>query len=229
MSCRNGLSTPVTAADVLHSWDRLSNDPASLQKSTARPIAKIEARDQHTVVFTTKGPESVLLDYLKDRPVTSKAAFEKLGDKSYTEQVVSAGPYMFKSLVPDQHLILVKNPNYWGAPVKGPDEMVYRIIREAEVRVTALLNNEIQIAQFVPPHMDQRVADNPNTKVVPFEGIEMMFLAMRPDSCVPIFPAFNPALSVIDILMKCSRDEVRTLLKQYDTLPAADHTMPIVG
>src|SRR6266508_5679958 len=63
--------TPVTAADVLHSWDRLANDPASLQKSTMRPIASLEARDQHTVVFTTKQPEAAMLDYVKDRVVTN--------------------------------------------------------------------------------------------------------------------------------------------------------------
>jgi peptide/nickel transport system substrate-binding protein len=174
--------TPVTSVDVVHSYDRMANDPASLQKSTVRPFASIEPRDSHTVVFKTKQPEAAVLDYIQDRAVTSKAAFEKLAEKSYTENIVSAGPYMFREVVPDQRLVLVKNPNYWGGPVKGPDEMVYRIMREPEVRVSALLNNELQMAQFVPPHMDKRVSDNASTKILSYDGIEAMFLAMRPDS-----------------------------------------------
>ena len=31
-------------------------------------------------------------------------------------------------------------------------------MREPEQRVTALLNNEIQIAQFIPPHLAERVS-----------------------------------------------------------------------
>ena len=53
-------------------------------------------------------------------------------------------------------------------------------MRETEQRVTALLNNEIQIAQFIPPHLYETVANSPNHKVVPTDSIEIMFLAMQP-------------------------------------------------
>jgi peptide/nickel transport system substrate-binding protein len=53
-------------------------------------------------------------------------------------------------------------------------------MREPEQRITALLNGEIQIAQFVPPHLRERVANNPSTKIVPVDSLEIMFLAMSP-------------------------------------------------
>src|SRR5262249_14661362 len=53
-------------------------------------------------------------------------------------------------------------------------------MRENEVRITALLNGEIQIAQFVPPHMIPRVSGASNLKVVSTDSIELMFLAMQP-------------------------------------------------
>ena len=53
-------------------------------------------------------------------------------------------------------------------------------MREPEQRITALLNNEIQIAQFIPPHLFKRVENSPNHKVVAVESIEIMFLAMQP-------------------------------------------------
>jgi peptide/nickel transport system substrate-binding protein len=175
--------TALSAADVVHSFERVVNDPKSLQQALVQPIEKVEAVDQHTVRVRTKGPTATLLDFIEGRvSITNKAVFEKFGESSYKDMPVGTGPYMFKELAPDQHLVLVKNANWWGGKVEGPDEVVYRVMRETEVRVTALLNNEIQIAQFVPPHMAERVSGNPNTKIVPFVAIEMMFLAMRPDT-----------------------------------------------
>jgi peptide/nickel transport system substrate-binding protein len=59
---------------------------------------------------------------------------------------------------------------------------VYRIMRETEVRITALLNGEIQIAQFVPPHLVDRVNSSPNARIQPAQSVELMFLAMSPKS-----------------------------------------------
>jgi peptide/nickel transport system substrate-binding protein len=63
---------------------------------------------------------------------------------------------------------------------QAPDEVVFRIMREPEQRVTALLNGEIQIAQFIPPHLRDRVEKSPNTKVSFTNSVEPMFLAMSP-------------------------------------------------
>ena len=38
-------------------------------------------------------------------------------------------------------------------------------MREPEQRVTALINNEIQIAQFVPPHLADRVGQAVDRRV----------------------------------------------------------------
>ena len=37
-------------------------------------------------------------------------------------------------------------------------------MREPEQRVTALFNGEVQIAQFIPPHMVDRVSRTPHPK-----------------------------------------------------------------
>src|SRR5438270_11557898 len=53
-------------------------------------------------------------------------------------------------------------------------------MRETEQTVTALLNDEIQNAQFIPPHLRQRVEKSPNLKIVGTDSVEIMFLAMQP-------------------------------------------------
>lgn len=173
--------SPFTAADVVHSIWRINNDKQSKQGIQVSRVAEAEALDDYTVKLTTKGPTSWLPDNLMNLVITSKAQYDKFGPDAINQQVpVGTGPYMFKEMVPDQRMVITKNPNWWGGPVEGPDEVVYRIIRENEVRVTALLNGELQIAQFVPPHMLPRVSGASNLKVVSTDSIELMFLAMQP-------------------------------------------------
>ncbi len=178
--------SPVTADDVVHSMmHRVINDPQSRQKaSVAGPIVKAEAVDKFTVRFITKNPAAPLLSFVCDRLiVTSKAAFDKHGrDAADRQHMMGGGPYSLKELVPGQRLVLAKRPDHPQAKKnpKAPDEIVFRVMREVEQRVTALINDEIQIAQFIPPHMRVRVEKIPDLRIAPVNSIEIMFLAMQP-------------------------------------------------
>jgi peptide/nickel transport system substrate-binding protein len=174
--------SPFTAADVMHSINRIRNDRESKQKHNLSPVADAEQIDDYTVRMTTKEPTASLLSFFANLLIiTSKAQYDQHGpDAISSVPPVGTGPYMFKELVPNQRFVIAKNPNWWGGPVNGPDEVVYRIMREPEVRVTALLNGEIQVAQFIPPHMIDRVKNGSNTKIVTTDSTELMFLAMMP-------------------------------------------------
>src|ERR671915_291027 len=176
----------VTADDVVHSMmTRVIKDPQSKQKaSVAGPIVKAEAVDKHTVRFITEKPSAPLLGFVCDRfIVTSKAIFDKYSrDVADKEHMIGAGPYRLKELIPGQRMVIVKRSDHPEAKrnPNAPDEVVYRVMRETEQRVTALLNGEIQIAQFIPPHLRHRVEKSPNLKIIPTDSVEIMFLAMQP-------------------------------------------------
>lgn len=176
--------TPVTAADVVHSINRIKTDPQSKQKQNIAPIANVEAVDARTVRITTKNPTAPMPEYLFDRVIiTSKAIFDKYGAEVADRQYpIGSGPYKFKELVPGQRFVIVKNPGHpdLKSNPQAPDEIIFRIMREPEQRITALLNGEIQIAQFIPPHLRGRVEKNPGAKVAATDAIELMFLAMSP-------------------------------------------------
>ncbi len=185
---RKGLKfhngTPVTAHDIVHSMGRTRKDPQSKQTQNISAVASEKALNDYTVQVTTKIPTAPLLDYLFDRIIiTSKELYDKHGaevaDKQYP---FGAGPYKFRELIPGQRLVIGKDKSHpmWKQYPQAPDEIVFRIMREPEQRVTALLNNEIQIAQFVPPHLRERVERSANHKIVKFHTAELMFLAMMP-------------------------------------------------
>src|SRR3954452_17952787 len=78
--------SPFTAADVLHSFDRIANDPGSKQKSNIAPVERVEGVDDYTIRIHTKGPTSSLLDYLKELLIiTSKAQYDRYGDDVWRE------------------------------------------------------------------------------------------------------------------------------------------------
>ncbi len=177
--------SPITAADVVHSMNRVLNDPQSRQKaSVAGPITQAEVVDKYTVSFITKTPVAPLLGFVCDRLiVTSKAAFDKHGrDAADRRHMMGGGPYRLKELVPGQRLVIEKRPDHPEAKKnpQAPDEIVFRVMREVEQRVTALLNNEIQIGQFIPPHLRQRVEASKNHRITGVNSVEIMFLAMQP-------------------------------------------------
>lgn len=178
----NGM--PLTADDVVHSIRRIRTDPLSKQRQNISAIASESAVDKYTVRIITKAPTAPLLDYLFDRVmITSKAIYDKYGpDVADRQYPIGAGPYKFRELIPGQRLVIGKDPTHpmWKQYKQAPDEIVFRIMREPEQRVTALLNNEIQIAQFVPPHLRERVEQSPRHKIVKFHTAEIMFLAMMP-------------------------------------------------
>ncbi len=176
--------SPLTADDVVHSFNRVRNDPQSKQGQNIAPIASASVVDKYTVRFTTKQPTAPLPEYIFDRLIiTNRAIYEKYGaetaDRKYP---IGAGPYKFKELVPGQRFVITKNIDYPGVKQlkQAPDEIVYRVMREDEQRVTALLNGEIQIAQFIPPHLQKRVESDPKTKATAVDSVEIMFLAMQP-------------------------------------------------
>ena len=185
---RKGLKfhngTPVTARDIVHSMGRTRSDPQSKQTQNISAVVSEKALNDYTVQVTTKIPTAPLLDYLFDRIiVTSKDLYDKHGaeiaDKQYP---FGAGPYKFRELIPGQRLVIGKDKSHpmWKQHPQAPDEIVFRIMREPEQRVTALLNNEIQVAMFVPPHLRERVERSASHKIVKFSTAEIMFLGMMP-------------------------------------------------
>jgi peptide/nickel transport system substrate-binding protein len=79
-----------------------------------------------------------------------------------------------------QRVVLEKAKDHPDAKPQNPDVLIFQIMREPEQRITALLNNEIQIAQFVPPHLAARIEGSSNAKIKSTNAVEIMFLAMSP-------------------------------------------------
>lgn len=179
---RHGDGKELTSEDVVHSFNRIKTDPQARQRQNIAPVQDMTAIDKYTVKVVTKKPTAPLLEYLFDRVmITGKDLFDKHGARDADRKYPWGwGPYKLKELVVGDRVVLEKHTGHPDVKPENPDVLIYRIMREPEQRVTALLNNEVQIAQFIPPHLAKRVESAPNAKLAPTSSVEIMFLAMSP-------------------------------------------------
>jgi peptide/nickel transport system substrate-binding protein len=146
-----------------------------------------------------------LLAYTFDRVmITSKDLFDKHGSREADRKHhFGYGPYMLKRLRTGESVVIEKNTLWPGVKKEWPDEVIFRIMREPEQRVTALLNGEIQIAQFVPPHLLDRVRNSKNARIEEMGSVELMMLLMN-----PAFPPWDNKLLRQAVAYAIDRDSL---------------------
>lgn len=171
----------VTARDVVHSWNRIMTDPDSQQRYYFASVKDVVAVDEHTVDINTEKPNSQLIsDIFSQFSITSDELFEKYGKDADRSHPYGWGPYKLEDFAVDQRYVLRKNELWPEKRPDAPDVVVYRQMREPEQRVTALLNNEVQVARLIPPQLVERMKNRPDVKVVQTGSVEIMFLAFSP-------------------------------------------------
>ncbi|HEY7036863.1 MAG TPA: ABC transporter substrate-binding protein [Thermomicrobiales bacterium] len=143
----------VVAADVKYSYERLV-DPktASPSASTLASMASVEAPDNYTVVLTLKAKDaSILANLGADASciIIPKEVVEANGDLS--QVAVGSGPFKFKEYVPNTHVSLEKNADYFEEGLPYLDALDLLIASEDTSRTAALVQGTVDIIEYTPP------------------------------------------------------------------------------
>jgi peptide/nickel transport system substrate-binding protein len=172
--------SPLTADDVVYSITRAMAKTSNYAVYT-QGIDKVVKVNDSTVDFIMKGPNPVLLNQLTELRIMSKAWATKNNslepkdirtkDESFAHRnAMGSGPYMLKEWQPDQKLVLVRNPNYWGTIPTNVTEIIYTPIKAEATRVAALLSGELDFVLDPSPQDLARLRNSPNLKVM--DGVE---------------------------------------------------------
>jgi peptide/nickel transport system substrate-binding protein len=151
-------------------------------------MTKAEVVDDHTIAMTFEAPFPNLLYNLSTSfsSIMSKAAYEKYGDEYGTKYTAGTGPFMLEEWVQNDHLLLVKNPDYDWAPDwtghKGPakvDKILYRIIPEDATRTIELQAGDVHLLVDAPPPRElPQYKDNPDYIYTEIPDSSIQFLGM---------------------------------------------------
>ena len=108
--------TPVTADDVLFTFDLLRRKGRPQQRAAFGLVKRAEALDPMTVRFDLAGTDDRELPmFLALMPVLSKAATNADHfDDTTLAPPLGSGPYRVAAVEPGQRVVLERNPDYWG-------------------------------------------------------------------------------------------------------------------
>jgi peptide/nickel transport system substrate-binding protein len=158
---------PLTAKDVVASIKRALTLPNATSPYTGAvsSIADVSAPDDLTVVVKTTRRDPALLFGLGYISVIPASLAHATTDSFNTgASVVGSGPYKFVSYRAGDRLVLERSPNYFGATPKW-DRVTFRFIADDAARVAALLGGNVDLIDFVPPRLIERLKSAPNVTV----------------------------------------------------------------
>ncbi|MES2634489.1 MAG: ABC transporter substrate-binding protein [Pseudomonadota bacterium] len=172
--------SPLTAEDVIYSINRAMSKTSNYTVYT-QGIDRVVKVNDNTVDFMMKSPNPVLINQLTELRIMSKAWAEKnrsvepkdirTKDETFSHRnAMGTGQYMVKEWQPDQKLVLVKNPNYWGSNASNVTEIIYTPIKSEATRIAALLSGEVDFVLDPSPQDLARLRASPNLKVM--DGVE---------------------------------------------------------
>lgn len=181
----------------------------SRYRALVNMVKSVEALDEHTVKIKLNFPYQPFIYSFAHGGIffQSKVAAEKLGTDIGLKPS-GTGPFMLKEWVKGDHMVMVRNPNYWG---KEPwaDKITIRVIPEDSVRLMALEVGEIDVAPVVPVIYVDRLKKNKDIKIQFKPSITLIYAApltkSGPTSDIRVRKALNYAAdkdSVVNKLLK---------------------------
>ena len=175
-------------AEVVKWWLELMGSDASSVAYMYNAITDIEVVDDYTVVLHTEKPFPALFYYLSGAwgLVMSKEAYESLGPDEFATHPSGTGPFILEEWVPNDHLTLVKNPDYnWAAEWTGHtgpanvDKIIYRIIAEDATRLVELEAGDVHLVMEAPWRELPRYIAEPDFQVYQSPDATIWFIGMN--------------------------------------------------
>lgn len=142
--------TPFNADAVASHWQRLL-DPNNkyFARYAIEPIEAVERVDDFTVLFKLKHPWAPFKNALA--APQSFAVYipspKAVQTETQNRAPVGTGPYMFKEWLPNDRLVVVKNPNYWRKEKGWLESVVFRPLPDMQARYASLQAGESDVIQ----------------------------------------------------------------------------------
>ena len=175
---------PVTAADVVFTFDRARNPAVSLGLAALlRRIASVTAEGDHRVVFRYTEPYGEQLYdavfHVAPLPAHLLASLpaSSLDKAPFVQAPVGSGPYRWGRHVPGEFVELAANERFFlGAPAVR--RLIFRTAADADARLNMLLAGDADATENIPPPRTniERVRADKNLRIIPVPSPTLGFL-----------------------------------------------------
>ena len=206
----------MTADDVVFTFWRILEDGAidgatSPRRGLLGPLESVEKVDDNTVRFNLSDPFPPFLQALVHFQIVPEGYLTEVGDAEFARNPIGTGPFVFVRGELESEIVLDRFDDYYGgAPDIEPvgtaqvERAIFRNMPEPATRVSALLADEIHIAQAVPPDLVTRLEGEEGVEVLTTEGTRAFMIelnnAQPPFDDVRVRQALNYAIDWEGIL-----------------------------
>ena len=206
----------LTADDFVASWKRVLTPgfPADYAKmmysiAGAEEFNKkknedwnsvgVKALDPQTLEVKLSAPTPYFLEltaFYTFFPTPPKVVAEHGDAWTKPENIVTNGPYKLASFQPQQDAMLEKNTHYWGAADLKVDKARFRIIPDANARVTAYKTGEVHWVTGLPVAQITSLLTHPDHYEEPLLGTYFYRVNVSDAESLLAKPEFRKALSM---------------------------------
>ena len=147
----------VTAEVVVQNIERMRKTAVEPYHTQASIVAAQRAVDEHTVEVSLTRPSNL---WLYDMSSTVGMVIDPAGFATLGEQTAGSGPLRLKTWTPRDSIVLERNPDYWGTPVRF-DAVTFKYFADPNAMNAAMLSGQLDIisnlqapdaiAQFADP------------------------------------------------------------------------------
>jgi peptide/nickel transport system substrate-binding protein len=152
---RNGVKwhdgEPFTSADVKFTYDMMMLEGTDVRSRVGwDSIESCETPDDYTVIFKFNEVDAPFLWRLTavamlPEHILSGLTAEEFNAHEWFRAPVGTGPFMFKEWVAGDHITLVKNPDYFIEGQPYLDEVVYRVVPDANTLLNMTETGEVDV------------------------------------------------------------------------------------
>lgn len=161
---------PFTSEDVCFTWEMIMMDGTDVRSRVGWDrIEECKTPDDQTVVFEFSEVDAPFLWRLTSAEVLPEHILggltaEEFNGHEWFRAPVGTGPFMFGEWVGGDHITVVKNPAYFVEGQPYLDEVIYRVVPDANTLLNMTETGEVDV-QF-------RVQDDLANLVDDMEGVE---------------------------------------------------------
>jgi peptide/nickel transport system substrate-binding protein len=170
--------TPLTADDVLFTYERarnVPNSPGSFLQYLKHVKATV-AVDPRTVMLETDGPDPIVLNEIENVWIVSRKNGEGATSADYNARkaAIGTGPYRVTEWIPGDRIVLERFDGYYGAKPDW-DKVTYRPITNDAARVAALLSGDVDLISSVPGTDVANLRANPTLHIATMQSNRCFF------------------------------------------------------
>lgn len=172
---------PFNAEAAKYNFDRmLDPDTASPRRSEIAQITEVIAEDDYTLRLVLSQPFSPLLATLSDRAgmMVSPKAIEELGD-DLARQPVGTGAFQFVEWMTSDHLTVERFDGWWQEGLPHLDQVIYRPIVDANVRLTALRTGDVDIIDQISARDVESVRNDASLEMSEIASLGFTYISLN--------------------------------------------------